>query len=84
MPYSIALTSPWDDLVEAIGRIVFHMVTLNSLWVKFPKQFELGQVEAQIEFQLMIVGFHMGAQFVKGLVVLLFLEVRQFVNHDHP
>src|SRR5918993_4239409 len=44
---------------------------------------QVSQVEPQIEFQLVIVGLHVRAQLVEGLVVLGFLQVRQFMHHDH-
>jgi hypothetical protein len=44
---------------------------------------KLRQVQPQIEFKLVVVGLHVRAQLVEGLVVLGFLQVRQFVHHDH-
>ena len=44
---------------------------------------EVGQVQAQVELQLVVVGHHVRAQLVERLVVLEFLQVRQFVHHDH-
>jgi hypothetical protein len=41
------------------------------------------QVQPQIELQLVIVRFHVRAQGVEGLVVFGFLQVREFVHHDH-
>lgn len=45
---------------------------------------DAGEVEAGIELQLVVVGFHVGAEFVKGLVMLFLFEVGQFVDNDHP
>ncbi len=44
---------------------------------------EMRQVEAQIELQLVIAGLHVRAQLVERLVVLGFLQMRQFMDHDH-
>ena len=41
------------------------------------------QVQAGIKFQLMVVGLHMPAQLIKTLVVVFFLQVRQFMHDDH-
>lgn len=41
------------------------------------------QVEAQIKLQLVVSGFHMLTQLVKGLVVLFSPQVGQFVYHYH-
>jgi len=41
------------------------------------------QVQAQVEFVLVIGRLHVAAQLVKGLVVLLFLDVRQFMHGNH-
>src|SRR6195952_2844991 len=42
-----------------------------------------GQVDAQIELQLVITGLHVLAQLVERLVVIALFEMREFVYHDH-
>lgn len=42
----------------------------------FAAVFHVGQVEAQVEFELVVLRLHPAAQLVEGLVVLLFLQVR--------
>ncbi|KAG1250393.1 hypothetical protein G6F68_012826 [Rhizopus microsporus] len=44
---------------------------------------QLGQVQAGVEFQLQVVRLHVLAQLVEGLVVVGFLQVGQFMHHDH-
>lgn len=51
--------------------------------VEGAEEFEMGQEEAGVEFELSIGGFHVFAELIEGLVVVLLLEVCQFVHHDH-
>src|SRR5471032_1943454 len=43
------------------------------------RRVEFREVQAQVELILVIIRFHVGAQLVEGLVVLLLLDVRQLV-----
>ena len=52
--------------------------------VEWPEQFKMGQIEPHIELKLGIAWLHMSAEAVKGLVVILLFEVRQFVDNNHP
>ncbi len=44
----------------------------------------MAEIKAQVEFQLVIIGFHIATEFVKRFVVLLFPQVRQFVIQIWP
>lgn len=44
---------------------------------------DLRQIKAYIKFKLVIVGFDMGAEFVKRFVMLFFFEVGQFMDNNH-
>ena len=45
---------------------------------------QVRQVHAQLKLNLVILRLHISAELVKSLVVIAFLEVRQFVHRDHP
>lgn len=45
--------------------------------------FHVAQVSAQIELDLMVVGFHMPAELIKGLVMRPLLHVGYFVHRYH-
>lgn len=48
----------------------------TTLLVQWTVQVKLGQVQAQVEFELVIVGFHMFTQLIKSFVVVVFFKVR--------
>ena len=41
------------------------------------------EIQAQVELELVVVGRHVRAQLVERLVVLVLLQVSQFVHDDH-
>lgn len=41
------------------------------------------QVKQKVELELVVRRLHLAAQLVKDLIVLHFVEVRQFVHGDH-
>jgi len=55
----------------------------NQFLIERTEQVEAGQVDAQVELQLIVVRFHVFTELVKGLVVILFFQVSQFMHHDH-
>ena len=42
-----------------------------------------GKVETGVELKLMVVRFHVCAEFIKGFVVLFLFEVSEFMDNDH-
>jgi hypothetical protein len=48
-----------------------------------PRHIQVRQVHADFKLQLVVVGLHVGAEFVKSLVMLAFFYVGQFVHGDH-
>lgn len=50
---------------------------------RLASRFEIDEVSPQVKFQLVIIWLHMPAQLIEGFAVLVFLDVRKFVNNDH-
>ena len=59
---------------KRVGSLLPHLIA---------RRIDLRQVEAQIKFVLVVVGFHVTTQLVEGFVVLLFFQMRQLVYDDH-
>ena len=49
----------------------------------FPRRLQMRQIQAQVEFVLVVVRFHPQAHVVEGLVVVLLFQVRQLMHRDH-
>ena len=60
-----------------------HRVWRSAGRCQRPDAVEMGQHHAQVELDLVVVGLHVGAQLVEGLVVRLLLQMGQFVHGDH-
>ena len=70
-----------------VGRHFFAGVGRFSngrLALRFPqrraRRLQVRQVQAQVEFVLMVVRFHPQAHVVEGLVMVLFLQVRGLIR----
>ena len=57
---------------------------LKKMLINLPKIFDAGEIKTGVEFELVVVGVHIGAEFVKGLVVLFLFEVGELMDDDHP
>ena len=50
---------------------------------RLPSRRNMGQTQAQVEFELVVVRLHVQAQGVKSPVVAALFQVGQLVHHDH-
>ena len=49
----------------------------------FPRSFQMGQVNANLKFELVVGWLHVGAKLVEGFVMAAFAQVGEFMDDDH-
>jgi len=68
---------------SAVGFRVFWQVDRSSRPQALAARRQVGQIDPQIEFQLVVIGCHVAAQLVESLVMLALLQVGK-LTHKYP
>ncbi len=94
--FAFSRDEPWPSFGCPTEKCLFYaglrrtppLVSLRSrpamgLLIERAVQVKLGEIQAQVELQLVIVGFHVFTQLIKGFIVVALFKVCQFMHHNH-